>query len=144
MLHQGYVGQLEGMVGWRHSLFIRRITMSASVKIMLSYDYCHFEICKGTDENLTNEQVNDLRKDCQRLADEAVRQYRVAKENAMRRVDGEHKLIDFESSCQRILKKDEGERTINEVAMLKEYSDEKWREKYLYSYDYNDEDEREW
>jgi len=66
--------------------------MSTSVKIMLSYDYCHFEVCKSTDEELTNNQTNELRKDVQRLADEAVRQYKVAKNQAARRQESEYKM----------------------------------------------------
>lgn len=53
--------------------------MPASVKIMLSCDYCHFEICKGSDENLSNEQIDDMRKDVQRLANKAVKQYKIFK-----------------------------------------------------------------
>ena len=34
--------------------------------------------------------------------------------------------------------KPEGDRTINELAMLKQYEDENWRDKYLYQYDYED------
>ena len=140
MLQSGYVGQLEGMVGWRHS-FLRRITMSASVKIMLSFDYCHFEICKGTDENLTNEQINDLRKDCQRLADEAVRQYQVAKHHAAKLYSYEKK--DFDRRIKGILEKVESDLTIEETAMLKQYRDEEFQKQFE-PYDYDDEDEREW
>lgn len=53
----------------------------ASVKIMLSYDYCHFEICLSTDEEVTLERVDNLRKEAQRLADKAVNQYQIAKRN---------------------------------------------------------------
>jgi len=49
---------------------------------MISYDYCHFEVVLGYDEEITLEQVNELRKDAQRLADEAVRQYKKAKTKA--------------------------------------------------------------
>lgn len=56
--------------------------MQASVKIMLSYDYNHFEVCLGSDEDLGIQAVNELRKTAQRLADEAVRQYKVAKHRA--------------------------------------------------------------
>ena len=117
--------------------------MGASVKIMLSYDYCHFEICKSTDENITDAEINKMRKDAQRLADEAVRQYVIAKSNAAKRNDGMFQMQNFETTCKRILLKPEGDRTINEIAMLKEYQDEKWREKFEYGYDYDDEDERE-
>ena len=52
----------------------------ASVKVMNSYDYCHFEICLGTDdENTTLKQINEMRKDAQRLVDKAVEQYKIAK-----------------------------------------------------------------
>ena len=54
--------------------------MGASVKIMLSYDYCHFEMSlSNSNETLTLEQIDDMRKDCQRLADKAVKQYKTAK-----------------------------------------------------------------
>ena len=65
--------------------------MGASVKIMLSYDYCHFEVCLSTskeivfpdqipgEEGITLKGVDEMRKDCQRLADKAVRQYKTAK-----------------------------------------------------------------
>lgn len=54
-----------------------------SAKIMLSYDYCHFEICLSSDEDKSLEQVDEMRKDAQRLADKAVKQYRTAKELEM-------------------------------------------------------------
>ena len=44
-----------------------------SVKIMLSYDYCHFEIALASDEEMELKEINEMRKDAQRLADEAVR-----------------------------------------------------------------------
>lgn len=53
--------------------------MKASVKIMRSYDYNHFEICLSSDEEMSLEQVDDLRKEAARLVDKAVEQYKVAK-----------------------------------------------------------------
>lgn len=53
--------------------------MKASVKIMRSYDYNHFEVCLSTDEDLTLEQVDEMRKSAARLADKAVEQYQIAK-----------------------------------------------------------------
>ena len=55
--------------------------MDASVKVMLSYDYCHFEIALSS-EVLGTPEVDDLRKSAQRLADKAVAQYKVAKKAA--------------------------------------------------------------
>jgi len=56
--------------------------MEASIKIMLSYDYCHFEICLGHNVESIAE-ADALRKDAQRLADKAVHQYKTAKSEAM-------------------------------------------------------------
>jgi hypothetical protein len=49
--------------------------MQASVKVMRSYDYCHFEVCLSLDKEMTLGEINNMRKDAARLADEAVRQY---------------------------------------------------------------------
>jgi len=62
--------------------------MKASTKIMLSYDYSHFEICLSSDEDLTLKQIDGMRKDTQRLADKAVHQYKVAKREAERMIYG--------------------------------------------------------
>jgi hypothetical protein len=56
-----------------------------SVKVMRSYDYCHFEISlgmSGDSESIPLDAVDRLRKDAARLADKAVEQYKVAKEHA--------------------------------------------------------------
>ena len=115
--------------------------MSTSVKVMLSYDYCHFEIVKGTDQELTNEQINSMRKDVQRLADEAVRQYKVAKERSLKLTSYEKK--NFDRRVQEIQEKPENLRTIEETAMLKQYNDAEWQKQFE-EYGYEDEDERQW
>lgn len=112
--------------------------MSASVKIMLSYDYCHFEICKSTDDNLSDKEINDLRKDCQRLADEAVRQYKISKDKSC--INLKYDKEKFLKEIKEIELKPEGERTVNELAKLKAYSDNKWEEQFR-PYDYEDDDE---
>ena len=114
--------------------------MGASVKIMLSYDYCHFEISKSTDEIVSDKEINEMRKDVQRLADEAVRQYKVAKEYAAKRMDSEYMMKNFEAECRKINRKDAGDRTIKETAMLKQYKNEKWQEQFEYNYNYEDDD----
>lgn len=57
---------------------------NASVKVMLSYDYSHFEASMSleNDEGLSKEDIDLARKDCQRLADKAVGQYKTAKSMA--------------------------------------------------------------
>jgi hypothetical protein len=88
--------------------------MGASVKIMLSYDYCHFEVCKSTDDGVNDKQIDEMRKDCQRLADKAVEQYKIAKECAARRQNGKYEAAQFAAKVRQILEKPEGERTVND------------------------------
>lgn len=118
------------------------IIKSASVKVMLSYDYCHFEalMTVENESGLTMRDVDDARKDCQRLADKAVSQYKTAKQMAAKRSDGEYQMRNFEDECKRIQKKDEQDRTVKEIAMLKQYEDESWRSQFMYEYDYDDDD----
>lgn len=59
---------------------------------MRSYDYSHFEITLGTSagEPLSDSQVDELRKQAQRLADKAVNQYKVAKIAAERKLNASY------------------------------------------------------
>lgn len=114
---------------------------TASVKVMLSYDYCHFETSMSleNESGISTKDIDNARKDCQRLSDKAVSQYKKAKQFAAMRSDGEYKMKNFEAQCENILKKQEGDRTVNEIAMLKQYENENWREQFEHNYDYEDE-----
>lgn len=116
------------------------IIKSASVKVMRSFDYCHFEVAMSieSDNGITNEEVDNTRKDCMRLADKAVDQYKIAKSNAAKRQEGAYYMNNFEDECKRIKAKDPNDRTIGEVAKLKQYEDENWRAQFDYDYDYED------
>ena len=116
---------------------------NASVKVMLSYDYSHFEALMSleNDEGLTLKEIDAARKDCQRLADKAVGQYKTAKQHAALRSDAEYKMNNFKYECERIEAKKEEDRTIKEIAMLKQYRDEAWKDQFLYPYDYDDDDD---
>ena len=113
---------------------------NASVKIMLSYDYCHFEVSLGLndDTGITLEEIDNMRKNTQRLADKAVAQYKKAKEMAALRIEGKHQMYNFEKICEAIKSKKEEDRTIKETAMLKQYQDEDWQKQFDYEYDYED------
>lgn len=115
---------------------------TASVKVMLSYDYSHFEASMSleNENGITIQEIDAARKGCQRLADKAVGQYKKAKEMASMRSDGQYRMQNFEEQCKRIREKPKGERTVNEVAMLKQYEDENWRSQFDYQYDYDDDD----
>ena len=118
----------------------------ASVKVMLSYDYSHFEVSMTleNDNGLTLKEIDEARKNCQRLADKAVSQYKTAKLMAAKRIDGEYEMKNFEAECKRIKEKNEHDRTLKEIAMLKQYEDEKWREQFYYAYDYDDDENYEY
>lgn len=115
---------------------------SASVKVMLSYDYCHFETSMQleNDNGVTLKDIDDARKSCQRLAYKAAGQYKTAKEMAAKRVDGKYQVTNFEEQCKKILAKDEHDRTLKEIAMLKQFQDENWKAQFEYDYDYDDDD----
>lgn len=115
-------------------------TKTASVKVMLSYDYCHFEASMAleNDNGLSMKEIDNARKNCQRLADKAVGQYKTAKEAAAKRQDGKYQMDNFESECKKILAKAEHDRTLKEIGMLKQYQDENWKAQFNYDYDYDD------
>lgn len=121
----------------------KTLVKSASVKVMLSYDYSHFEASMSVEneDGLSMVDIDEARKNCQRLADKAVGQYKKAKQMAAQRTDGQFKMQNFLNEIKKIEAKEEGDRTINEVAMLKQYQDEKWRAKFDYDYDYDDDDD---
>lgn len=105
---------------------------------MLSFDYCHFEIAKSTDQEVNNIEINEMRKDCMRLADEAIRQYKMAKIMAEKRQGAQFEKDSFEQRAKQIMRKPEGERTVNEIAHLKQYQDEEWQSQFEFNYDYHD------
>lgn len=119
------------------------IIKSASVKVMLSYDYSHFEASMSVENEsgLTMSDIDDARKKCQRLADKAVGQYKKAKQMASNRSDGEYQMRNFQEQCERIKAKDEQDRTIKEIAMLKQYEDENWQSQFMHEYNYDDDDD---
>ena len=110
---------------------------------MLSYDYSHFEASMSVENEsgLTMSDIDEARKKCQRLADKAVGQYKKAKQMASNRSDGEYQMRNFQEQCERIKAKDEQDRTIKEIAMLKQYEDENWQANFMYEYDYDDDDD---
>jgi len=109
--------------------------VKASVKIMLSYDYSHFEIALSSDQEMTAEDVNGLRIRAQRLADEAVRQYKKAKAEA---VDAEQRRMSAEQELSYIKRIPESERTPEQIAKLKARDDEEWASQFDDDYDYDD------
>ena len=106
-----------------------------SVKIMLSYDYCHFEIALSSDDDMSFEQTNELRKSAQRLADEAVRQFQVAKRKAGLRFQLENERIELEEEVKKIRNLPIAKWTAEQKAKTKALEDGEYWEQHIYDYE---------
>lgn len=113
---------------------------SASVKVMRSYDYCHFEVVLGTTELhmgmppvLT--QIDNLRKEAARLADKAVEQYKIAKKVAENRGNAQRTVGWRKKTVEVIQAIPEGSRSPDEKAELKAYQDALHRAGLVYDYE---------
>jgi hypothetical protein len=114
------------------------LKFKASAKVMRSYDYCHFEITLGSDELMNLDQVDDLRKHAAVLVDEAVRQYKKAKnrESNCYYLESEKKSHgNLYSELKNKLDKGE-ELTPEEVAALRMYEDDLFWSQFDETYDY--------
>lgn len=112
--------------------------MGASVKVMLSYDYCHFEVSKSSDTDLTNQEIDEMRKDCMRLADKAIAQYKIAKDACNIQMARSAEREALRREVQIIESKPENDRTIGELAKVKAFKDRDWEEYVSAKYDYQD------
>lgn len=108
--------------------------MTASVKIMLSYDYCHFEIALSN-EATTMYEANSLRKNAQRLADEAVRQYKVAKEFVEKKHLAKCELPSLQSEVTEIKKYLPCDWSSRQKGIIKALEDAEFAANHKYDYD---------
>lgn len=111
----------------------------ASVKVMNSYDYCHFEVVLGSDQDMSLDDVDEMRKQAQRLVDKSISQYKIAKERANQRQNLKWERDQLLLECKRIEEKPEGERTASDKAKLKALDDAAYWSQF--DYDYEDQDE---
>ena len=115
--------------------------MNASVKVMNSYDYCHFEVALSA-EDVSLEDVDNLRKDAQRLVDKAIKQYKIAKRVAM--ID-RTPSPELERKVKAIKENfPQSEWTPGQQATVKEFEDRSFRASLSYNYedDWEDDDEQ--
>jgi hypothetical protein len=112
--------------------------MTGSVEIMLSYDYNHFKIALSSDKEMTLQEIDGMRKSAQRLIDKAVEQYKLSKKYAAMRMQSQFEKQAFIERIKQIKAKLEEDRTIKEMAELKQYQDEQWELQFDYNYDYED------
>lgn len=119
---------------------------TASVKVMRSHDYCHFEVVltlSDTEGNpLTLTAVDNARKEAARLADKAVEQYKIAKRVAQKIETAKGGREWRREEATRIEAIAETDRTTEQKAMLKAYQDACFEANSSYDYedDYQDDD----
>ena len=101
-----------------------------SVKIMRSYDYCHFEVCLGTDELMDLDGINQMRKEAALLVDEAVRQYQIAKEKESSRKWNYTQMKGLLDKIKLIESLPESERTPEQAALLRGNADSEFWQTY--------------
>lgn len=111
------------------------LTTSASVKVMRSHDYCHFEIVLSVSSGspgltLTAAEIDEARKEAARLADKAVAQYIAAKEAQSLRSNISQKWM-----LEQATRTPEGERTPQEKAVIKYHHDKAFRARFDYDYE---------
>ena len=113
---------------------------TASVKVMNSYNYCHFEVqlaLHGDDREITLADVNELGKEAQRLVDERIRQYKKKAEDVSRKYGVKEERQRLASQARNIRQMvPESERTPEQMAILKELEQWDWNERWQpYCYD---------
>ena len=100
----------------------------SSVKVMRSYDYCHFEIqlsreTLGGTHAEQLQSVDDLRKDAMRLADKSVEQYKIARSDADRKCDAIGRMRYRQEEIEPLQSKPEADLTPEDKAKLKAYKE---------------------
>lgn len=108
-------------------------TTLATVKVMLSYNYCHFEVSKQIEgDSITQQDIDNARKDCQRLADKAVSQYQKAKTEQSKIASSTYERQGLEREVLEIKKKPAEEWSIYDKAKVKALEDYNFQERYNY------------
>jgi hypothetical protein len=110
--------------------------LNASVKVMRSHDYCHFEVQLSSPFPVSIAEIDELRKKAARLTDKAVEQYKVAKSEASLRDRIDYDRADLKRRVDKIRLKPEGEWTPQETAAAKLLQDQAfWDRRGRYDYE---------
>lgn len=122
-----------------------KIIDGASVKVMRSYDYCHFEVALSVDDGhaISAEDVDEMRKEAMRLADKAVEQYKIAKRMATKSFSALDDLRFLSHKAEAILENyPKSEWNDEQKAIIKRVEDLKFIASRHYDYedDWNEDD----
>lgn len=115
------------------------IRKSATVKVMLSHNYNHFEasIALENEDGVTVKEIDEARKDCNRLCDKAIKQYNVAKVMESKRASLANEKTNLEREVAEIKKKDVELWSVIEKAKVKALEDHEWN----LQWDYDDDED---
>src|SRR5690606_38372502 len=109
----------------------------ASVKVMRSFDYCHFEVALATDQYLDSGEVNSLRIEAAKLADHAVNQYRAKQQAEGYSASNSYKREELERKVKAIKENfPQSEWTPEQKATVKQLDDLNFSDRFEYDEDY--------
>lgn len=116
------------------------VIKTASVKVMLSYNYNHFEASMQVENEsgLSIKDVDDARKECQRLCDKAVKQYQIAKNVESRRASLSHEKSNLEREVSMIKQNPKESWSVTDKAKVKALEDHDWELRFDYQDDYEE------
>ena len=103
------------------------------VRVMNSFNYNNFEASEPYPMGTPIEEINELRKKCQRLVDEAVRQYKKAKDELAKTVYEPGALGRQVKAIKENFPKSDW--TPDQKATVKEWEDYCWRQAHPYDYE---------
>lgn len=104
--------------------------MKASVKVMRSFDYCHFEVALSSDEEMSIDDVNEMRKQAAILVDEAVRQYKDAKQAERNRESHQFGRERAMEELKRLREIPKSDLSVEQAAKLRSYEDRDFWKQY--------------
>ncbi len=116
------------------------IRTSATVKVMISHNYNHFEasISLENEDGVSFEDIDNARKDCNRLCDKAIKQYNTAKTIESKRLSLSNEKRNLEREVSEIKQRDKETWTVVEKAKVKTLEDHNWE--LQWDYDENGDD----
>lgn len=115
------------------------IRKSATVKVMLSHNYNHFEasIALENESGVSVEDIDHARKDCNRLCDKAIKQYNIAKSMELKRVNLASEKRALEREVAEIKQRDQETWSVTDKAKVKALEDHNWELRWDYDDDGN-------
>jgi hypothetical protein len=116
------------------------IIKSATVKVMNSHNYNHFEASMQleSEEGVTPKEMDAARKECQRLVDKSIKQYDTAKSMALKQANLRSEKSQLEREVSRIKENPKETWSVTDKAKVKALEDHDWDSRWDYD---DDEDE---